>query len=722
MASSKFKHLHALSVKNRLRVFALIAIAALTVLAAVSFVTVTRVKVTGPIYRQINDVQDLSTDLAPPILFIVDGRFLVVKMRSESGEGLAADVSALKDLFKRYNDCYDSYQKRLPEGDLRASLSGAPHATAVAYLQTAIDEYAPALQRGDLQGADRIVREKLDPIFEQHRAAVDALETKTTAEIQHLEDAAASNVRWNVGLFLTLGLLIIGAVGWQSGRLSRDIGRGIAELQEAAERLARGEVHVELDLDRGDELGALAQSFHTMATLLERLMMEISSMAQEHEAGEIDACLNAETFQGAYREVAAGINSMVAGHIAMERKAIGCVAEFGKGNFDAPLEPFPGKKAFINEAIELARGNLKGLIRKVEEAARRAEQEAAKAEAETARAQKSAERTRKVAGYQSRQAERLTESLKRFAQGDLTATVKADAGDEDTAEARAVFEEIAGALNRFADSVRTAMSKIGQTTTTLLQSSDALERVSQAMTSSAEQTAMQAAMASAASTQVSASVQTVAGGADQMGASIGEIAKSAAQARKVAEDAVRSASDANIRVEKLGKSSEEIGAVLKAITSIAQQTNLLALNATIEAARAGEAGKGFAVVANEVKELAKATAGATEDIGRKIEAIQTDTSGAVSSIGAIAEVIGQINDIQITIAGAVEEQSVTTGEMGRNFAEVARAGKEISESATGVAAAAQDTTSGATQTLKSAQSLQQISKELSEMVSHFRLA
>jgi methyl-accepting chemotaxis protein len=149
----------------------------------------------------------------------------------------------------------------------------------------------------------------------------------------------------------------------------------------------------------------------------------------------------------------------------------------------------------------------------------------------------------------------------------------------------------------------------------------------------------------------------------------------------------------NATVGKLGDSSIEIGNVIKVITSIAEQTNLLALNATIEAARAGEAGKGFAVVANEVKDLARETAKATEDIGRRVEAIQADTREAVDAIAEISSVIARINDYQTTIASAVEEQTATTNEMSRNVAEAAMGSTEIAQNIVGVATAAQTTSS-----------------------------
>lgn len=301
--------------------------------------------------------------------------------------------------------------------------------------------------------------------------------------------------------------------------------------------------------------------------------------------------------------------------------------------------------------------------------------------------------------------------LAKLASGDLTASM-----DD---QFKGDFLKVSNAINTLATQVRHAMQQIGKNVTALVHAAEELNSVSQTMAASADETARQAQVVSNSSTQVSSNVQTVAAGADEMEASIKEIAKNTTEATRVATVAVKSAQQTNQTITKLGQSSTEIGEVVKVITSIAQQTNLLALNATIEAARAGEAGKGFAVVANEVKELAKETAKATEDIGRKIDAIQTDTQGAVSAIAQIGTVIAQINDIQTTIASAVEEQSATTNEISRNLAEAAKGSNEISGTISGVAEAAQATTKGALDTQKSARSLEDMAAELKQLVTKF---
>ncbi len=295
----------------------------------------------------------------------------------------------------------------------------------------------------------------------------------------------------------------------------------------------------------------------------------------------------------------------------------------------------------------------------------------------------------------------------------LVADIEVNANDE--------IGEAGMALNRMKSNLRTLIGSITANAVQVASASEQLNTTSQQITANSTETSAQAEVVSNAAQTVSQNLQTVATGAEQMGASIKEIAKNATEAARVATGAVKVAETTTATVSKLGDSSTEIGQVIKVITSIAQQTNLLALNATIEAARAGEAGKGFAVVANEVKELAKATAKATEDISRKIEAIQTDTKEAVDAIASISNVINQINDISGTIASAVEEQNATTNEMSRNVSEAAQSSGEITSNISGVAEAAQSTSRGATDTQKAAQQLVETSAELRRLVEQFKI-
>jgi methyl-accepting chemotaxis protein len=305
----------------------------------------------------------------------------------------------------------------------------------------------------------------------------------------------------------------------------------------------------------------------------------------------------------------------------------------------------------------------------------------------------------------------LVVGLDSLAEADLTAEVGVKGDDE--------VARLGRSFNRAVDDLSTVVRRIRESAWTLASSAEELSATSTQMGASAEETSAQAHAVSSAAEQVSANVNTVAASAEEMSASIHEIAASAHEAAAVAGQAVETASATNETVRQLGDSSAEIGLVIKVITAIAEQTNLLALNATIEAARAGEAGKGFAVVANEVKELAKETSAATEEIGQKIEAIQGDARAAMTAIDAITEVIGRINDIQGTIASAVEQQTATTNEITRHVTEAAGGAGEIAANVTGVAQAAQDTSSGASSVQASAQDLARLAEELNLTVSRF---
>jgi methyl-accepting chemotaxis protein len=306
---------------------------------------------------------------------------------------------------------------------------------------------------------------------------------------------------------------------------------------------------------------------------------------------------------------------------------------------------------------------------------------------------------------------RQAAALSAVATGDLTVSVADTSRDE--------IGAMASALNTATAAVGDVVRAIRRNATELAASAGQMSASSRQIATSADESATQAGLVSAAAEQVSRNSQTVAAGTEEMSASIREIAHQATNAAGVAAQAVGVAASTNAMMAKLGDSSAQVGNVIKVITSIAEQTNLLALNATIEAARAGEAGKGFAVVANEVKELAQETSRATDDIGRRVEAIQADTAAAVAAIGEISEIISRINDSQVTIASAVEEQTATTNEMSRNVAEAATGSGEIAQNITAMAQTAADTSGSASATLAATEQLRVMSAELEDQVARF---
>jgi methyl-accepting chemotaxis protein len=304
-------------------------------------------------------------------------------------------------------------------------------------------------------------------------------------------------------------------------------------------------------------------------------------------------------------------------------------------------------------------------------------------------------------------------ALGAVADNDLTIPAEVRSRDE--------LGRMAMAVNRARDGLRATVGSLTTGAHNLGASTQQLTGVTARIGESAREAAAQAGLVAAAAGDVSGSVQSVAAGSDEMGASIREIAQNANDAAQVASSAVGVAQSTNDTVAKLGTSSAEIGDVVKVITAIAEQTNLLALNATIEAARAGDAGKGFAVVASEVKDLAQETARATEDISRRVETIQADTSSAVEAIGEISQIIQRINDYQVTIASAVEEQTATTAEMSRSISEAAGGSSTIATNINGVAHSAEQTSSTLVEADAAVSQLNGVAEELRVVAERFRV-
>ncbi|MCA9232044.1 MAG: PAS domain S-box protein, partial [Planctomycetales bacterium] len=343
-------------------------------------------------------------------------------------------------------------------------------------------------------------------------------------------------------------------------------------------------------------------------------------------------------------------------------------------------------------------------------------------------------REARVAEFQENEVVNLSGLLSQIANGDLTQSYVVSDADNDTRQVWSTFNDIATQVNSMCSNLRQVMASVTQNAGTLATSSEDLRGTADRLAVGAGETTSQSATVSsateemsinmknmAASTeQMTSNVTTVAAAVEEMTASIAEIARNAEQASSVAGNAAHLAESSNSTIGQLGAAADEIGKVIEVIQDIAEQTNLLALNATIEAARAGDAGKGFAVVATEVKELAKQTADATEDIRNRIEGIQGSTQDVVRSIGEISQVIAEVSNVSSTIASAVEEQSITTKEIARNVSQTSEAAASVSSGVSESAAASQEITrsiSEVDQAAKQTASAAELTKETGSVLS-----
>ncbi|MBU3575258.1 methyl-accepting chemotaxis protein [Polynucleobacter sp. UK-Mo-2m-Kol15] len=282
-----------------------------------------------------------------------------------------------------------------------------------------------------------------------------------------------------------------------------------------------------------------------------------------------------------------------------------------------------------------------------------------------------------------------------------------------------VTGQIAHSVQTLQQNLRAAIQEISSNALMISASSEELAAVSAQLNANAEETSSQANEVAQSSDVVSQNTQSVATSTEEFSASIREISVNAMEASRVANQAVNIADSTNLQMAKLSNSSIQIGEVVAVIADIAEQTNLLALNATIEAARAGELGKGFAVVANEVKELARSTAKATNEISQSINTIQSDAKGAIESIAEITQIINKIDDISSIIATAVEEQAATVSEISRNISTSAGSSARITETVGAVAIASRGISSGSSEIQNSSAELAKVAAKLKQLVSKF---
>ena len=469
------------------------------------------------------------------------------------------------------------------------------------------------------------------------------------------------------------------------------------------ERISRGDIPSPITEEYKGDFNDIKKSINQLIHAIGSLISEMNHMSKEHDAGDIDVAIPAEKFQGAYQNMASGVNAMVMGHLAVKKKAMACVKEFGNGNFDAPLEKFPGKKVFINETIEGVRTQLKATSAEVQRLINASK-----------------------AGQLSERGE-----FKRFA-GGWRAMVQGinellDTILDPIAEASDVLEQLAnynltarvqGNYQGDHAKIKNALNTTGQVL------HDAMAQVQQAVgqvNSAAQQISVSSQQVAEGASEQASSLEETTSSMEEMSGMTKQNADNTRQAQTLAEDTREAANkgtgEMGRMVEAMGKikiSAERTAEIIKDINDIAFQTNLLALNAAVEAARAGDAGRGFAVVAEEVRNLA----------GRAKDAAQ-NTESLIKESVTLAEtgekISGDVNVNLTSMVGAIQkvtdiisEITVASQEQARGIEQVNKAMVEMDQVTQRAAANSEESSSAAEELAGQAQ-------ELMSLVSRFRL-
>jgi methyl-accepting chemotaxis protein len=477
----------------------------------------------------------------------------------------------------------------------------------------------------------------------------EAMRKEADAQVQAARDAGR-----RAGYLLLAGLVLAAAALWGlRAVLTRNIGAVFSTVRENLDAIAAGRMPEEITEARGEDFNAIRDSLNRTTGAIRALVSELGRVSAAHEQGEIDAALDPARFEGDYQAVARGVNEMVSGHVNVILRAIGVFGKFGEGNFDADLEKLPGKKRFVNEAIEQVRGNLRSLVEGA--GALSAAAVAGRLDVRADAARQPGDFGRIVQGINATldaivpPIRELAVTLEKLAARDLRARV--------TGQYPGDHARLANALNGTAGALEEALGQVAS----------AVEQVS------------------SAATQIASSSQAVAAGASEQAASLEETgaslesassmarqtADSAQQASALAKNARAAAGEGTSAVEglqgsmgRVKRSAESTGQIIKDVSDIAFQTNLLALSAAVEAARAGEAGRGFAVVAEEVRSLAlraKEAAQKTEELIRQWVMVAgggvAAAPRAAAKLGEIAGEVSKVTDVVAEIAAAAKEQT-----------------------------------------------------------------
>ena len=533
--------------------------------------------------------------------------------------------------------------------------------------------------------AEIAVREKLIPATEKLEEAI-KLELNYNAELAQKglnEGQLIQNEAISSTTFITI-LVTLASVWlcWFIIRnLLRELGGEPAFVAVLANKIASGDLTTPIRLKPGDNASVMSGMNH-MSETIKALLAEMEHMSLAHEKGDIDVAVDSLKFQGSFQKMAQGVNEMVGNHIGVKKKAVTVFKQFGEGYFDADMEKLPGKKVFVNEAIDLVRGNLKAVMsdtdKLIQAAAAGRLDVRADSRVHPGDYRKLVQGLNDVLDGIVLPVKEAMEVLSLVEQGDLTQSVKGD---------------YQGQLGDLKNTVNNTIAKLSQTIAEVVTAADQLGTASEQIGSTSQSLSQSASEQAASVEQTSSSIE-------QMAAGINQNAENAKVTDGMAGKANQEALAGGEAVKQTVAAMKEIANKIGIIDDIAYQTNMLALNAAIEAARAGDHGKGFAVVAAEVRKLAERSQVAAQEIGKLAETSVQTAESAGQLLEAIVPSIARTSDLVQEIAAASQEQSAGVGQINTAMSQMNQITQQNASASEQLAATAEEMTGQAEQLQK----------------------